>query len=421
MGDFRKREMGERALASMISASITARLSRLACASLISALAISAGSAAWAQTPAPAAATAAATRAPVEPEEPFTHKLPEWSPHWGFVRGGWENGGTRIWNGDTGKMLGLVATGRWSDLALDPKRRFIYVAETIWTKVNRGTRQDMISVYDPVNMALLAEIPLPGRLIIGAMKNNFVISDDGKTGFVYNFSPASSVNVVDLEKRKLSQVVELPGCASLVPVAGIGFSALCSDGTLATVTVGPKTSTVTNSQPFFKAAEDGVFDFYAYDRTKGEIVTLTYTGLVRTVKLGATPVIGEAFSIQAAAGVRPGDTKPLDINWFPGGRQAMTLHRATGMLYVLMHRGEYWTQKAPGEELWVVDMATRKVVKRVPLKKEAGNIEVTQDAKPLIFLSGDEGLLQVMDAATYEIKHTIERGGGGVIATPDID
>ena len=400
----------------MISATTMAGIGRLAGTVAISLLALAAAQAQPAAAPAPAA-----TMAPVEPEEPFTHKLPEWSPHWGFVRGGWESGGTRIWNGDTGKMVGLVSTGRWSDLALDPKRRFIYVSESIWTKVNRGTRQDMISVYDTVNMALVTEIPLPGRLIIGTMKNNFVISDDGKTGFVYDFSPASSVIVVDLEKRKVGQVVELPGCASLVPVAGIGFSALCSDGTIATVTVGPKTSTVSHSAPFFKAAEDGVFDFFTYDRTKGEIVTLTYTGLIRTVKLGAAPTIGDAWSIQAAAGVRPGDTRPLDINWFPGGRAATTLHRATGMLYVLMHRGEYWTQKADGEEIWVVNMATRKVVKRVPLKKPIGNIEVTQDAKPLIFLSGDEGVVQVMDAATYEIKHDIERGGGGMIVVPDVD
>ena len=404
---------GGRALARMIRGT-TFGLGTLAGAALISALGM-------AQVAAAQPAASAAALASVEPEEPFTHKLPEWSPHWGFVRGGWENGGTRIWNGDTGKMVGLVSTGRWSDLALDPKRRFIYVSESIWTKVNRGTRQDMISVYDPVNMALVTEIPLPGRLIIGTMKNNFVISDDGKTGFVYDFSPASSVIVVDLEKRKVGQVVELPGCASLVPVAGIGFSALCSDGTIATVTVGPKTSTVSHSAPFFKAAEDGVFDFFTYDRTKGEIVTLTYTGLLRTVKLGAAPTIGDAWSIQAAAGVRPGDTRPLDINWFPGGRAATTLHRATGMLYVLMHRGEYWTQKADGEEIWVVNMATRKVVKRVPLKKPIGNIEVTQDAKPLIFLSGDEGVVQVMDAATYEIKHDIERGGGGMIVVPDVD
>ena len=151
----------------MISATTMAGIGRLAGTVAISLLALAAAQAQPAAAPAPAA-----TMAPVEPEEPFTHKLPEWSPHWGFVRGGWESGGTRIWNGDTGKMVGLVSTGRWSDLALDPKRRFIYVSESIWTKVNRGTRQDMISVYDPVNMALVTEIPLPGRLIIGTMKKH---------------------------------------------------------------------------------------------------------------------------------------------------------------------------------------------------------------------------------------------------------
>jgi len=361
------------------------------------------------------AQTPAAVPNSVEPEEAYTHKLPPLSMRWGFMRGGWEAGGTRIFDGDSGKMIGLISSTRWSDVALDPTRRFIYVSETIWTKINRGTRQDFIAVYDPTTLNLVTEIPMPGRLIIGAMKNNFVISDDGKTGFVYNFSPVSSVNVVDLEKRKMAQVVELPGCASLVPVAGVGFSALCSDGTLATVALGGKTPRITHSQPFFKAAEDPVFDSFVQDRPKNEAVFMTYTGLIRTAKLGAVPVIGDAWSLQAAAGLRPGDTKPLDINWMPGGRQMMALHRKTGMLYVLMHRGEYWTQKEDGEEIWVVDMANRKVVKRVPLKHKAGNIDVTQDDKPLLFTTGDEGKVFVIDATTYEQKHELERAGGGVI------
>jgi methylamine dehydrogenase heavy chain len=372
---------------------------------------------AQAQTAAPASAPPGGDPNGLQPEEPYTHKLPAITPHWGFLRGSWENPGTRIWDGDTGKMLGLVQTTRWSDLALDPKKKFIYVAETIWTKINRGTRQDYVAVYDSNTLNLVSEIPLPGRLIIGAMNNNFVISDDGKTGFVYNFSPAASVNVVDLEKRKLASVVELPGCASMVPVAGVGFSALCSDGTMATVKLGGKTPVITHSKPFFNAAEDPIFDSYVHDRAKGEAVFLTYTGLIRTAKLGAEPVIGDSFSIQAAAGLRPGDTKPLDINWMPGGRQMMALHSKTGMLYVLMHRGEYWTQKEHGEEIWAVNMATRKVVKRVPIKEHAGYIAVTQDDKPLIFLTGtEEGTALVLDAATFEQKQEIKRGGSGIIS-----
>jgi methylamine dehydrogenase heavy chain len=391
------------------------RVLQTAAAAIIGAIAL--GGAA-AQT-APAAPAAPAAVDPLEPETPFTHKLPPLSARWGFIRGGWESGGTHVFDGDTGKMVATVQTTRWSDMALDPMGKAIYVAETIWSKINRGTRQDYVAVYDPTTMALLAEITLPGRLIIGAMKNNFVISDDGKTGFVYNFSPASSVNVVDLEKRKLARVVELPGCSSMAPVAGVGFSALCSDGTLATVALGGKAPVITHSQPFFKAAEDPIFDSYVHDRTKGEALFVSYTGLIRTAKLGATPTIGDAWSLQAAAGLRPGDTKPLDINWMPGGRQLLALHRKSGTAYVLMHRGEYWTQKQGGEEIWVIDVAARKVKKRVPLKHEPTNIEVTQDEKPLIFLSGDGRNAWVMDATTFEQKHEIENAGGGLINVLD--
>lgn len=372
----------------------------------------------------PSAASAQAsapTTAPVlESEEPFTAKLPAKSPHWAYIRGGFESGGTRIFDGDTGKMVGLVTTPRWSDLALDPAGKHIFVSETIWTKINRGTRQDYVAIYDPATLDLLAEVPMPGRLIIGAAKNNFVVSDDGKTGYVYNFSPTSSVNVVDFEKRKLAQVVELPGCASLMPTPGVGFSALCSDGTIATVAVGPRTSKITHSAPFFQASADPIFDTYLYDRTKAEAIFITYTGLIHQAKMAATPVISPPWSIQAAAGVRPGDTKPLDINWMPGGRQLMALHRATGTLYVLMHKGEYWTQKEDGEELWVVDIAAKKVTRRIPLKKHAGHVDVTQDDKPLIFLSGGEGQAAwVYDATTFEQKHEIERAGGGIIAVSE--
>ncbi len=368
----------------------------------------------------PAAATAQAVAAapPVlESEEPFTHKLPALSPHWAFIRGGFDSGATRIWDGDTGKMVGLISTSKWSDLTLDPTNKFYYVSETIWSKINRGTRQDMLSVYDPVTLNLVAEAPLPGRLIIGADRNNFVISDDGKTGYVYNLDPASSVNVVDLEKRKAAQTVELPGCATLIPNPVGGFSALCSDGTLATVALKGKSSSITRTAPFFSATNDPIFGPHVYDRGKAEAVFLTYTGLIYQAKIGATPVIGQPWSLQAAAGLRPGDTKPLDINWMPGGRQLMALHRPTGTLYVLMHMGEFWSHKQAGDEIWVVDLANKRVKRRVPLKDSAENIEVTQDAKPLIFVNGDEGKARVIDATTFEQKFEMERAGGGVIST----
>lgn len=340
-------------------------------------------------------------------------------PGWLYVRGGWNTGGTSIFDTATGKMVGMVETSRSSDMAIDPAGKYYYVSESIWSKSDRGTRQDMVSIYDSTQLKLQAEVPMPGRILIDGNKHNFVVSGDGKTAFVYNLDPASSVNVIDLARRKFVRAIELPGCADLIPNPGVGFSALCGDGTLATVAISGAKQTITNTAPFFSATGDPIFDNFAYGKDAGSVVFISYTGLIYKAKIGATPTVDAPFSIQAAAGVRPGETKPLDLNWYPGGTQPIALHKASGHLFVLMHMGEFWTQKAAGSEIWDLDLAAKKVVKRIPIKDEANNIEVTQEAEPKIVLSGRNGLLQILDPKTGEVKFRIENGGGGLITVVD--
>ena len=367
------------------------------------------------------ASSAAAIAAPDAPDaelKPETSDVKLADPpslNWFYVDGGWISPGTSIFDGETGKMKGMVETRRLADFAIDPAGKYYYIAETVWTKGDRGTRQDMVSIYDTREMKLQTEIAIPGRILIGSRKNNFIVSDDGKWGFVYKLDPASSVNVVDLAARKFRANVELPGCASMMPNPGVGFSALCSDGSIATVDMTRSKPAITRTQPFFAATDDPIFDNYAYDSAKKEAVFLTYTGLVHTAKISATPTVAPAFSIQAAAGVRPGETKPLEVNWLPGGRQPMALHRPSGHLYVLMHMGEYWSHKAPGTEIWDLDVAAKKVVKRFPLKTPADNIAVSQTDKPLIFVNGESRKGFVIDATSGEQKREIEDAGGGVI------
>lgn len=365
------------------------------------------------------AAAPADTTASIEPETSDTLTIEPPRPTWFFVDGGWDMPGTSIFDSETGKMKGMVETRRLADMAIDPAGRYYYVAETIWSKGDRGTRQDMVTVYDSRTLDLVTEIAMPGRLLIGSRKNNFIISDDGKTAYVYDFSPASGVNVVDLVKRKLVTAIELPGCASMMPNRGVGFSALCSDGSLATVAIKGTKADITHSAPFFSASDDPIFDNFAYDRKKQESVFLTYTGQIITAKISATPTIAAPFSIQAAAGIRVGETKPLELNWYPGGRQPMALHRPSGHLFVLMHMGEYWSHKASGGEVWQVDVAAKKVVKRFLLKEPMNNIEVSQTEKPLLYMNGEKGEALVLDVATGEEKHKIEKAGGGIITVPD--
>jgi methylamine dehydrogenase heavy chain len=355
----------------------------------------------------------------LKPEEPFIQTMASPQPHWAYVRGDWDRGGLRIYDGSSAKMIGTIETAAFADVRIDPVGKYYYVAETMWAKGNRGTREDLVTIYDTKENKLQTEIAIPGRLVIDPMPNNFVLSDDGTMGFVFNYDPAASVNVVDLAKRKFVRAVELPGCASLIPNP-VGFSALCSDGTIATVAIAGAKPKITHGKPFFQATADPLFDNFVYDKTKKQAIFLSYTGLVYQATLGAEPQVGEPFSIQEAAGVRRGETKPLDVNWMPGGRELIAVHKPSGHLFVLMHKGEYWSHKEAGEEIWDVDLATRKVVKRRPLKDKVSNIAVTQDAEPLLFLNDEKGTLYVLDAKTMEEKKKIEKAGSGILMTADV-
>lgn len=362
------------------------------------------------------AAQALATPVSTEPEESDVRTLAAPGPGWFFIQRGFVMDGTLIYDSASGKLLGQVETPVLSDMALDPAGKAYYVAQTIWTKGSRGVRQDFVTVYDSAGLKVQADIDMPGRLLVGGRKNNFVVSEDGKWGFVYNFSPASSVNVIDLTRRKFVKAIELPGCADLIPNPGVGFSALCSDGSMATVAVGGAKPVITHTAPFFGATTDPVFDNLAYDKARKQAVMLTYTGLVYTAAIGAKPTVAEPFSIQQAAGIRKGDPAPLEVNWFPGGGQPMALHRPSNTLYVLMHKGEYWTHKDGAEEIWAVDLAGRKVVRRMAIEGKPESIEVTQDADAKIIVAGDDEVARVIDARTGAVLHTIEKAGSGPIA-----
>lgn len=365
----------------------------------------------------PVAGTAFAQSPPAVPQAEVsdTASMPPPSVRWIYVTGGFGQGGVRIFDGDSGKMKGLIEEPSLGNLGFDPQKRFYYVSETLWTKVNRGVRQDMVSIYDTQSLKLLTEIPLPGRLLGGTATQNFAVSADGKLAFVYALQPSSSVHIVDLEKRKMQQTVQLPGCAAIFGAGAAGVAALCSDGSLATVAFAGGKASVSHTAPFFPAATDPIFDTIPVDRANGQAAFLSYTGRVYTATLGASPKVEPSWSIQAAGGLREPVAAPPDVNWLPGGRQPFAVDYSTGRLYVLMHVGEQWSQKEAGEEIWVADMVTHKVVLRHAVPGKVSNIQVSQDPKPLVYVNGQDGKVWILDGDTLETKHDLERAGGGAL------
>lgn len=368
-----------------------------------------------AQAPATISSSAEAPAPPVlEAEVADVAQLRPLKDH-DLLIGRGEPGGVRIIDGDTLSTVAQIYTAPHSNFEIDPNGRFFYVAETYWSLGNRGRRQDLVSVYDAATLNLATQIPLPGRLYSDPKTAGFDISADGRFAYVYDFEPASSVVVVDLQKRKVSTSVSTPGCGMVYAWGERGFASLCADGTLATV-VG--SDPVARTAPFFDAVNDPIFDESVVDRRTGRAFFLTYTGSLYEVQLAAHPQIGTSWSLQQAAGFSAATTATGQITWRPGGERLSAYHRRSGHFYVLMHEGVHWTHAQDGTEVWVFDTASRKLLARYPVPESASSLIVTQDARPVLFAVSEEWLW-ALNPDTGEVLHGRHARTGSLLAVKD--
>lgn len=359
----------------------------------------------------------AAGPAPIlESETSDVADLPAVTPHRLYVAS--RGGGITIVNGDTAKVEGTVNAAGAAGFAANPDASRFYVSESMWTRENRGTRQDLLSVYDGKSLKLLKEITLPGRLIASGRVPYFSLSASGNRGYVYNMEPAPSVIVVDTVAQKVLGSVETPGCGLVYPFKDDGFASLCADGSLASVKLDTRgKAAITHSPVFFDAEKDPVFEESLVDRSTGKALFITYTGMVHPAQLGPTTSFGEAWSLQRAVGQGAATTQPQHKAWRPGGRRPFAIHTASGKLFALMHDGKHWTQKASGSEVWAFDANEKTLLRRFELPTSGYAIAVTQDANPQLYVISEEGWMWVLDPDTGKIvRHMEELGRSGLVA-----
>jgi len=353
---------------------------------LLAALALLPSTIAWAQP---------ATPPPVLPvEESDTAVLAPAGPHRVITMPSFAGGGGAVVEGDDDRLkaVGTIPMPGNAAIGLSHDASHIYVTETYWSHGNRGDRADLLSIYDGRTLNLEKEIPLPGRFLVVAKLGQMGVSEDDHLAYVYAMMPSSQAHVVDLAAGKVIASVDLSGCALVYPYGPRSFGTICGDGTVGAVTV-PETGTakVAFSPKFFDPDADPLFEHGLIDRTTGEGWFMSFTGHVYPIQFGAKPVVGKPWSVNVAAGLPEAGQGVQELAWRPGGGQFMALHRATRRLYVLMHTGNYWTQKYAGTEVWVFDGATHGLIRRIPLAKAAKSIVITQDAKPLLFAYEGEG------------------------------
>lgn len=347
-----------------------------------------------------------ATLAPNRPHRFYTQSLDN------------QNKGVVIFDGDTGLMEAMLPAGYEYNLAFAPDRKSIYLSETYWTHGNRGDRVDLFSIYDATTLHLKKEVTLPGRALADLKVQNLAISASGKRAYSYNMHPASSVVWVDLAKQEVGGSIEVPGCALVFPFGDDGFSTLCGDGALATVTIGAQnTAKLVHGKPFFDANKDPIFENSPVDPVNAQALFISYTGLVYPAKLGAEPVIGKPWSLQQAAGQPVAGTGPDEMAWRPGGAQIAAWHKKSDRLFVLMHPGGYWSAKDGGTEIWVLNAKSHALITRLAAPAAAPgsapkSIAVSQDDHPQLFVVNSNGGTIVVNPDTGETLRKVETAAG---------
>lgn len=288
---------------------------------------------------------------------------------------------------------GSVPVSQFGSFLASNTRSELYAAETFYSKRLRGERTDVITVYDKANLSPIAEIALPGgkRGQLVTFKGTLQFLDNEKFILLFNFSPAASVSVIDVEKRKVVEEIQIPGCSMAYTTAKLSFASLCSDDAMLVSQLN-QDGTLKKQQrtkKFFDADDDPVFAFSG--RAGNKIWFPSFKGMVQPLDMSSTiPGIEKSWSL-----VSKSEQKD---NWRPGGWQIVTAHES-GELYVLMHKDGYnGSHKNGGSEVWVFDTKKKKRTRRIVLKEWGISIEVTRGDQPYLVVTNGNMELDIYSA-----------------------
>jgi methylamine dehydrogenase heavy chain len=345
---------------------------------------------------------------------------------------------------ETGRTLGMIDGGFGITSGLFPtRRREIYLPETHYSRGSRGERTDLVSIYDATTLAAVAEVRIPpGRAINVLPSANAALSDDERFVAVFRYTPATSLAIVDVERRVFAGEIETPGCSLAYPAGPRRFAMLCSDGALLTIALdgSGREAGRQRSKPFFDPVRDPVTEKAV--RHGSRWLFVSFEGLVHPVDLsGETPSFGERWSLL--------DTADRAEGWRIGGQQHLALHGPTGRLYSLVHQGGPDTHKDAGTELWIYDVESRRRLQRITLRSPGftylgvpigddlpwplsripdwltawvpelgiGSVAVTQDDRPLLVTGSNfSGSLAVYDGLSGEFLRRVAPGNMTTLA-----
>jgi methylamine dehydrogenase heavy chain len=348
---------------------------------------------------------ASASYSDIAPEKAVVETLGQPTDDWFFNRSAL---GAYLFDSASGDMLGLLSLTAYTPaIAVNRSRGEVYAAESYWSRLYRGKREEVLTVYDITTLSPVAEIDIPDKIAEVTGDINIGLMGNGRHLAVYNLTPAQSVSVVDVESRRFTAEISTPGCGMIMPVNDASFLMVCGDGSVQLIRLaddGTESKRV-RSNKFFSVEDDAVFDRTA--RTRDGWLLVSHAGLVYDVS-----VDGEEISVSKPwSMVSDAERKEL---WRPGGYGLLATHRSSNLAFILMHQGKVDTHHEPGTELWILDTDKHRRVKRWVLDKPWYDILVLQGERPRLIAHTNDGEIQIDDALKQRLERTIAEPGPGV-------
>ncbi len=306
----------------------------------------------------------------------------------------------------SGQVKGILTASFFGAYTRSRTRNEHYVVESFFARGGRGgERKDFVTIWDPATLSVMAEVEIPAKRVSGMPKTTMVGLLGGERFLaVYNFTPAQSVSIVDLEKRTFVGEIMTPGCGFIVPTGERSFTSLCSNGTLLTSHLDADGNLEGSSRTdqWFDANDDPIFETPAI--LDGVAYFPTFTGEVLPVDVSGREVqAGARWSLAATE---------EEKSWRPGGAR-LILTDSAGTGYILMHpQGGEGTHKNGGGEVWVYDLARGERLGRIALENWGLSLGTsgTGDGR-LLFVTNIEMGIDVYSLPDGSYMKTLTSGG----------
>lgn len=303
-------------------------------------------------------------------------------------------------NAETGKYLGALNTGYWYGGVVLPKtRNEIISPETYFERGTRGKRTDIVAFYDPETLQPTGEVIIPSkRMTPVKVQGATALTDDERFLAVMNVTPATSISIVDVEKREFITEIETPGCTYVYANGVRRFNLICADGSFMNIELDDEGQLATRSRR--AAVFDPQTDPLTNDayRMGNAWYQLSMNGHVHHFSNEPDG------SISSATWSLLTDEERED-NWRIAGHQRMTIHEDSQRLYVLMIQGAPELFEDPSDQVWVYDLKTQKRIDTFELERPALWINIAQGDNPKFYaVAVDLQMPLVLSALVYLLE-----------------